>query len=91
VAEILANIVFPCWLADRVEVWSAYSQLRAKLTNRRVETAAARLFADDARRSQFLKTVAHQQGILQIYEDFCMQDSSDCSRCPFPEQMQKWR
>jgi hypothetical protein len=37
-----------------------------------------------------VKTVAHQQGLLQIYEDFCLQDNSDCAHCPFPEQMQKW-
>jgi hypothetical protein len=33
--------------------------------------------------------VAHQQGLLQIYEDFCLQDNSDCAQCPFPEQ-EKW-
>src|SRR6266542_275269 len=49
-----------------------------------------RLFGNDPRRQQFLKTVAHQQGLLQIYEDFCMQDNSDCAQCPFPEQMRKW-
>jgi hypothetical protein len=28
-----------------------------------------------------------QQALLQIYDDFCMQDASDCARCPFPEQV----
>jgi hypothetical protein len=28
--------------------------------------------------------------LLQIYEDFCLQDNSDCAHCPFPEQMQRW-
>jgi hypothetical protein len=37
-----------------------------------------------------LRTVVHQQGLLQIYEDFCMQDNSDCAQCPFPEQMANW-
>jgi hypothetical protein len=37
-----------------------------------------------------MKTVAQQQGLLQIYEDFCLQDNSDCAHCPFPEQMGKW-
>ncbi|PYK06858.1 MAG: hypothetical protein DME66_03275 [Verrucomicrobia bacterium] len=45
---------------------------------------------DHPRRAQFLKTVAHQQGLLQIYEDFCMRDNSDCAQWPFPEQMRKW-
>ena len=91
VAEILANVLFPFWLAEDVDLWPEYAQLPARLSNRRLETAATRLFGNDPRRAQFLKTVAHQQGLLQIYEDFCMQDNSDCAQCPFPEQMRKWQ
>jgi len=90
IAEILANVLFPFWLANDLEIWPAYAQLPARLSNRRLETAATRLFGNDSRRKQFLETVAHQQGLLQIYEDFCMQDNSDCAQCPFPEQMAKW-
>jgi len=101
VAEILANVIFPFWCAAdachpaaerrRINVWQDYANLRAHLTNRRLETAAARLFGGDPRRQQFTKTIAHQQALLQIYEDFCLQDNSDCAHCPFPEQMAKWR
>ena len=98
VADILANVLFPFWVAHDLEtstppgtrVWAEYAKLPAQLSNRRLETAATRLFGNDSRRQQFLKTVAHQQGLLQIYEDFCMQDNSDCAQCPFPEQMAKW-
>jgi len=100
VADILANIIFPFWRAEdvrhsesvmrRVDLWSEYTKLPARLSNRRLETGATRLFGQDPRRKQFLKTVAHQQGLLQIYEDFCLQDNSDCAQCPFPEQMRKW-
>ena len=90
VTEILANVVLP-WrgLMDRA-VWSEFVGLPARLTNRRIETGAARLFGDDPRRPRFLRSVAGQQGVLQIYEDFCLHDESDCAQCPFPEQMQKW-
>jgi hypothetical protein len=92
--EILANVVFPLWFAEDTaspaRTWPEYAKLPARLTNRRIETGAIRLFGDDSRRKQFLKTVAHQQGLLQIYEDFCLQDNSDCAQCPFPEQMQTW-
>jgi len=98
VADILANVLFPFWAAHDNEVstspnahlWSEYAKLPAQLSNRRLETAATRLFGNDSRRKQFLRTVANQQGLLQIYEDFCMQDNSDCAQCPFPEQMAKW-
>jgi len=97
-ADILANVLFPFWAIHEVkasvspttELWTEYAKLPAQLSNRRVETAATRLFGDDCRQKQFLRTVAHQQGLLQIYEDFCMQDNSDCSQCPFPEQMRNW-
>jgi len=98
VADILANVLFPFWAAHDAEaatppstcLWVEYARLPAQLSNRRLETAATRLFGNDSRRKEFLKTVARQQGLLQIYEDFCMQDNSDCAQCPFPEQMAKW-
>ena len=91
VAEILANVIFPFWCAAGRDVWRAYAKLPARLGNRRLEVAATRLFGDDPRRRDFIKTIAHQQALLQIYEDFCLQDNSDCAHCPFPEQMTKWK
>jgi len=90
--------LFPFWLAHDLDpsgslgknVWAEYAKLPAQLSNRRLETGATRLFGADPRRKQFLKTVAQQQGLLQIYEDFCMRDNSDCAQCQFPEQMQEW-
>jgi uncharacterized protein DUF2851 len=98
VTDILANVLFPFWLAHDLDpsaslgknLWTEYAKLPAQLSNRRLETGATRLFGNDPRRKQFLKTVAHQQGLLQIYEDFCMRDNSDCAQCPFPEQINKW-
>ena len=90
IAEIMANVIFPLWRAEDANVWGEYSKLRARLTNRRLETAATRLFGDDPRARDFTRTIAHQQALLQIYEDFCLQDNSDCAHCPFPEQMAKW-
>jgi hypothetical protein len=97
-ADILANVLFPFWATHELkapaspgaQLWTEYANLPAELSNRRLETAATRLFGNDLRRKEFLRTVTHQQGLLQIYEDFCMQDNSDCAQCPFPEQMSKW-
>ena len=80
VADILANVLFPFWLAHDLDpsaslgqtLWAEYTKLPAQLSNRRLETGATRLFGNDPRRHQFLKTVVNQQGLLQIYEDFCM-------------------
>jgi hypothetical protein len=91
VADILANVIFPFWRTEDIDVSADYAKLTAPLTNRRLETAATRLFGDNLRRREFTKTIAHQQALLQIYEDFCLQDNSNCAHCPFPEQMQKWK
>jgi hypothetical protein len=98
IADILANVLFPFWAAHdldttnsaRTQLWIEYAELPAQLSNRRLQTATVRLFGSDPRQKDFLRTVAHQQGLLQIYDDFCMQDDSDCTQCPFPEQMRKW-
>ena len=90
IAEIMANVVFPWLRASGADTWPDYQKLPARLTNRRLETAVTRLFGDDPRQRTFVRTVVNQQGLLQIYEDFCLQDNSDCAHCPFPEQMQKW-
>jgi hypothetical protein len=90
-SDILANVLFPFWFSHEIDLWADYAALPARLSNRRLETGATRLFGNDERQREFLKTLAHQQGLLQIYEDFCLQDNSDCAHCPFPEQMQKWR
>lgn len=89
--DVMANVLLPYFLADGADIWPVYEKLRARLSNRRLETGATRLFGEDPRRPSFTKTIAHQQGLLQIYEDFCLQDNSDCAQCPFPEQMLKWK
>jgi hypothetical protein len=88
--EMLVNVFFPLAMARDPKRWIRYRNLPAALTNRRVEVAAMRLFGESARRAELLKSAAMQQGLLQVYEDFCMQDESDCRRCRFPEQLAKW-
>ncbi|HEX4639909.1 MAG TPA: DUF2851 family protein, partial [Chthoniobacterales bacterium] len=50
IADILANVLLPYFLAEGTDVWSAYEKLPARLTNRRLETGATRLFGGDPRR-----------------------------------------
>jgi len=87
---MLMNVFYPWVILDQPGKWDAYRTLAADLSNRRVEVAAARLFAADPRRIELLKSAAAQQGLLQIYEDFCMQDQSDCAACLFPRQVAQW-
>ena len=86
VSEMLANVFFPFAILSEPALWDSYKELPATLSNRRAETAAIRLFDRDRTAPLFLKKIVYQQGLLQIYEDFCSYDASDCLRCPFPEQ-----
>jgi hypothetical protein len=91
VTEMLANVFFPLAYAEDSSRWIGFKNLPATLSNRRVEIAAIRLFgADNAKARSFLRNAALQQGLLQIYEDFCLNDASDCAKCRFPAQLARW-
>ncbi len=89
-ADILANVLFPFALLEDSAHWIRFRQMPAELGNRRVSTAAARLFGPTKLAREATRKLMCQQGLLQIYEDFCLHDQSDCARCPFPEQLHKW-
>jgi len=91
VTEMLANVFFPLAYAEDSSRWIGFKNLPAKLSNQRVKVAAIRLFGPDCTRVElFLQNAALQQGLLQIYEDFCLNDASDCVKCPFPRQLARW-
>lgn len=91
VTEMLANVFFPFAFSEDSSRWIGFKNLPASLSNRRVEIAALRLFGPDSdRANELLRSAAVQQGLLQIYEDFCQHDASDCARCRFPGQLAKW-
>jgi len=87
-AEILANVVFPFLIPRRPELWEAFRALPAELGNRKVATAAVRLFGPDGPRR--VRKLFQQQALLQIHDDFCLRDSSDCDRCRFPKLVRRW-
>ncbi|RYD61242.1 MAG: DUF2851 family protein, partial [Verrucomicrobiaceae bacterium] len=90
IVDLLANVFIPFAISSNPRLVDTFAALRAPLSNRRVEIAAIRLFGPDASRREWLRSVAVQQGLLQIYEDFCLRDASDCACCRFPEQVAKW-
>ncbi|WP_166442642.1 DUF2851 family protein [Phragmitibacter flavus] len=90
IREILANLVYPLLIPDQPELGDEYLQLSAALDNHKVRRAALRLFGNDPRSAAFQKRLHQQQGLLQLYEDFCLEDHSACSECPFPERLREW-
>ncbi len=89
--ELLANHLIPLALHEDGAAFADYCKLRSSAPNEKVKRCALRLFGslDDA--GPWLKHVCHHQGLLQVYQDFCLEDFSDCHECPFPEQISQWK
>jgi hypothetical protein len=80
VGELLVNAFLPA-AGD----WETLQGMRAPERNRRSRIAASRLLAQRPDAHTLLGNAVNQQGMLQLYEDFCSRDASDCQGCPFPE------
>lgn len=91
VQEILANVCYPLLVPEEASLWEEFKELPAMLDNQKVRRASLRLFGEDPRARLFQKRLFHQQGLLQVYEDYCLEDDSACAECPFPEKLKEWR
>lgn len=89
--DFLANTLHPLLLSEHREThWASYQKLPGGQPSEKVLRAAYRLLGDRPEKASLLKKAWQQQGLLQIYQDFCLKDHSDCKHCPFPEQLQTW-
>ena len=84
VKEILANVLFPLVAFSGAADWESYKQVRAELGNKHLELAGVRLFGDQKRARTHTRYLFQQQGLLQIFADFCLANRNDCHGCRFP-------
>ena len=89
--ELVANHLGPLAMHESGLTYKNYHKLRNSAANDKVRRAALRLFGSQKAAEPWVKRVCHHQALLQIYQDFCLEDSSDCANCPFPEQLAQWR
>ena len=90
--DILGNVIFPGAIREEPQQWEQYARLGKVDSNQKLRRAILRLFGrDSARQKLFTRYYHQQQGVLQIYDDFCLEDASECQNCPFPEQLTQWR
>jgi hypothetical protein len=97
--EIVTNIVLPFVAAFarsngdhnlEVKARSRYAALRAMEANSLLRLASGQFFATPAGARRFLRTERRQQGLMQVFQDFCLNDKSVCQRCHFPEFVNRW-
>ena len=84
--EFLINVLYPLNIDD----WDSYAKVRAAAPNQKVKRCCERLFGSLTLAKPHLKFAWQHQALLQIYQDFCLEDLTDCHQCPFPEQLAKW-
>lgn len=89
--ELIANHLVPIALHEGRIDWKGYWKLRHSVVNEHVKRCSIRLFGSIGNAQPWLKRLAHHQALLQIDQDFCLVDCSDCEACPFPEQLAQWR
>ena len=89
--ELVANHLAPLALLEDGMTFRSYHQLRNSAPNDKVKRCALRLFGSLKAAQPWTRRVCHHQALLQVYQDFCLEDFSDCLACPFPEQLLQWK
>lgn len=89
--DFTGNTALPVRAARDPALWAEYEKLGAGSASGALRRAALRLLGRRGDAAAFQSTFAGQQGLLQVYRDFCLADDSDCAACPFPEQLRQWR
>ncbi len=99
VQEILSNIVYPFAAAyaenrNDVRLFSKakekYDSLPPSGDNAILRLAGQQLFDKAIEASRHIQSNRQQQGLIQIFQDFCLNDKSGCQQCQFPELVQRW-
>ena len=90
VGENLGDQLFPLLVHENPGLWDLYAAQKSQLGNVKVRRAALRLFGNHPLVDQLGKLLYQQPALLQIYDDFCLVEASECDDCPFPEQLGQW-
>jgi len=86
----LGNWLFPLAVRQDPAQWATYERLRGSQASEALRRARQRILVDREDAEDLTGFYWQQQGLLQVYEDFCLRDASDCVDCPMPEQVLQW-
>lgn len=89
--ELAANHLIPLAIHSGRFSYDQYQRIRHSAINQKLKRCAIRLFGSEKTAKPYLRKIAHQQAMLQLYHDFCLQDLTNCRQCPFPEQLAQWK
>jgi hypothetical protein len=88
ITDLLLNVIFPRAMTHNPGLWEAYRELPAAGSNRRIGLAAQRLLGGNSELVREIgKRAVLQQGLLEVFENFCLACDADCARCAFPNRL----
>lgn len=91
VAGFLFNTVWPlAWEHDAGEVERQLASARSPLENHSSRLAAFRLLAGRRLRGHESELLV-REGLIQIYQDFCLRSDAQCGGCDFPVLVEEWK
>jgi hypothetical protein len=89
IKEIIANVFLPMFFGDDQAAWQEFCRMRTSLGNSELAHVCERLFGDNQRSRIFTQFVYQQQGLLQVFEDFCVANAKGCEGCQFPRLVER--
>jgi hypothetical protein len=84
IAAMLSNVVIPFMAASGVDIEPLLQHLPPEENNNIIRRTAYALFGRDHNPSLY-RTGLRQQGLIQIFHDFCLNSKTGCGDCLLPE------
>ena len=94
--EIVANVLLPFVAAHaeatgddrlRAKAKTRYDALRAAPSNGILRLASQQLFGAGSAAGKLVKSARRQQGLMQVFQDFCLNDKSEIGRASCRERV----
>jgi hypothetical protein len=90
VHDILVNVFWPMVSLDDVDAAQAGLREISSASNSAARLASQRVLLSILTARQQREALV-QQGLLQIFRDYCQTDCSQCEDCTFPELVKTWK
>lgn len=89
IQSFLFNTAWPlAWEGRKDAIRMELQASRTPAGNRPEQVASVRLLG---KRRPGTRPLLFQEGLIQIYQDFCLRDHRQCMSCDFPEMVRKWK
>jgi len=88
-AAIYTNVILPFLATDGLDISKPARNLPPEQNNTVIRHTAYALLGPDHNPVIYSKNGLRQQGLMQIFHDFCLPDRSACRNCPFPAALQQ--